>query len=602
MNYKTTLAYLALWLAGSGLLAFLSMSYLSATLVDGVYIPAGNDAFYHGRRILDAAIGERGFYQFDHMIHVPEGSWLTWPWGYDYLMAQALKLALLVNPAMEPMKFLVYVPVFWSLVNTGLFVGIARAVGLPLSLTAVATLAFTISGMSLYLHAVGNIDHHFIELTFVLATVLSGLRFFREDSGRGTAILLGVVLGIAPAFHNSLFILQVPLVLACGLLWLKGNPPGREKATFLAVSLFLSCLLFVLPSETFRNFRFEYATHSWFHLYVAACSSATVLTFAYVRYSVKALALAVAAGALLVFPLIVEISYGMSFLGGQTIRLDSIAEVNSPFELYSRFGRSDEVTRHYSWLIVLTPLLIGFYGWRAATRRSAQQVFFACVVVFGLVLLLAQFRLHVFGFWALIISPLVLLYDFVAKRHLAVAAVAALGVVAIAFQPTLRNQHFQVPPPGLMKDYAATRALYRVLADACEQRPGVVLSYGDEGHPVRYHTDCSVIANNFLLTPLHGQKVLESYRLLDMTPEQLLESGAAVDYVFVRLKGVFFESPEGLEPTPVHEIAAYNSALFMHLVIRKELPPEFELLQEIRLDDERDIPLALLFRVVRDRS
>ena len=602
MNSRTTWAYLALWLAGSGLLAFFAMSYLPATLVDGAYIPAGNDSFYHGRRILDAAVGERGFYQFDHMIHVPEGSWLTWPWAYDYLMAQALKLALVVNPAMEPMKFLVYVPVYWSLVNIGLFVAITRAAGLPLSLTAVATLAFTISGMALYLHAVGNIDHHFIELTFVLASVLAGLHYFREDAGRGAAILFGVILGMAPAFHNSLFILQVPLVAACGLQWLKGNPPGWANTRVFVASLFLSCLLFLLPSETFRNFRFEYATHSWFHLYIAVCSSIAVFAFARLQRSMKAMALMATTGVLLVSPLIVEIVYGMSFLGGHTVQLDRIAEVQSPFELYSRFGRSLEVTRHYSWLIVLTPLLIVAYGWRAATMRSSRQVFFACAVVFGLVLLLAQFRLHIFGFWALLISPLVLLHDFVPRRHLTVAAVAALAVVAVAFQPTMRNQHFRIPPAGLTKDYAATRSLYPLLAEECRQRPGVVLSYSDEGHPIRYHTDCSVIVNNFLLTPLHGRKVLESNRLLDMTPEELLESDAEVDYVFVRLWGVYQEMPDGLKPTPIPEITVSNSTLFIHLVSRNELPREFELLQEVRLDDERDIPIARLFRIVRDRT
>ncbi|MEM9333320.1 MAG: hypothetical protein AAGA33_00615, partial [Pseudomonadota bacterium] len=54
-----------------------------AVFTPGGIVPMGNDAFYHAARILDASVGERGFYQFDAAIHVPEGSWLTWSWGYD---------------------------------------------------------------------------------------------------------------------------------------------------------------------------------------------------------------------------------------------------------------------------------------------------------------------------------------------------------------------------------------------------------------------------------------------------------------------------------------------------------------------------------------
>ena len=48
--------------------------YTTAAYVDGQDSPVSNDSFYHATRIIDAAIGERGFYQFDSMIHVPEGS------------------------------------------------------------------------------------------------------------------------------------------------------------------------------------------------------------------------------------------------------------------------------------------------------------------------------------------------------------------------------------------------------------------------------------------------------------------------------------------------------------------------------------------------
>lgn len=597
-------SHVALWLAASALLAFLAMNYLPAALVDGVYIPVGNDAFYHARRILDAAVGERGFYQFDDMIHVPEGSWLTWPWAYDYLMAQSLKLALWVNPDLEPMKFLAYVPVYWTLINTGLFIAIARAAGLPLSLTAIATLAFALGGMTLILHVVGSIDHHFIELTFVQAAVLAGLHFFRERSGRAIAVVFGCVLGMAPAFHNSLFILQIPLILASGILWLKGRSLSTGKASVLAASLTVSCLLFVLPSEPFRDFRFEYATHSWFHLYVTACSSIVLIALSRIRFSKRGLVSMVALGTLLVLPLAFQILYGVYFLQGATIRLDMIEEVKGPLEMYLRAGQSSDVTRYYGWFVVLAPLLIVAYGWQLFVAGSSSRIFFASAAVLGLILLLAQFRLHVFGYWALLLGPFVLAQDLARRRQLplALVSVAALALVAVAIQPTMKHQHFKNPVPGLSKAYAMAHSLYPILAAECAKSPGIVLSYGDEGHPVRYHTDCSVIVNNFLLTPLHGKKVREADALLDLTPESLLDARPEVAYVFVRLYGVFRETPSGPEPVPPAELAAINSRLFIHLVGREELPDEFEMLGEVRSGDDRDIAVARLFRIDRTRE
>jgi len=112
-----SLPHVIAWLIFSLITVAVAMLYTSASFVDGHYIPVGNDSFYHARRIIDAAIGVRGFYQFDTMIHVPEGSWLNWPWAYDYLLALALRGALWVRPDVQAMKFLAFVPVFWVFVN-----------------------------------------------------------------------------------------------------------------------------------------------------------------------------------------------------------------------------------------------------------------------------------------------------------------------------------------------------------------------------------------------------------------------------------------------------------------------------------------------------
>ena len=94
------------WLIFSLITVGVAMLFSSAAVVDGQYIPVSNDSFYHARRIIDAATGAGDFYQFDTMIHVPEGSWLNWPWGYDLILSVALRVALLIRPELPPMKFL----------------------------------------------------------------------------------------------------------------------------------------------------------------------------------------------------------------------------------------------------------------------------------------------------------------------------------------------------------------------------------------------------------------------------------------------------------------------------------------------------------------
>ena len=58
--------------------------------------------FYHARRILDAAVGSRGFYEFDERLQVPDGTWIPWPWAYDYLMSQAAAFASGSTRASDP--------------------------------------------------------------------------------------------------------------------------------------------------------------------------------------------------------------------------------------------------------------------------------------------------------------------------------------------------------------------------------------------------------------------------------------------------------------------------------------------------------------------
>jgi len=599
---KSATSYIAIWLVAGSIAMFMALQLDTAAFVDGHYIPVGNDSFYHARRILDAALSDRGFYQFDNMIHVPEGSWLNWPWAYDYLMSRALLLALWISPSTEPMAFLAHVPVAWTFINAGLLTLIARQIGLNTALAAIGLLGFALLPLTQTLHGLGIIDHHYIEQSFVLASILAGLRFFSTDCRDTDAIVLGVVLGVAPAFHNGLFILQIPVLVCMFILWLRLSVPGVRAMRLLAGALVVTALLVSFPSEPFHALQFEFWTLSWFHLYVATCSGITLMFFRLRPFSWPNAGLLVAGVTVLFIPLFTKLLTGSAFLAGDLILLADISEVQSPLMRLSEPGGISRVTTYNSWLIFLSPVLIVVFAIRAWRQVDAVSIYFAVFAVFGLLLMLTQSRLHPFGSWVLLIGSLFLLDEWRRKSNTSLLATtaAALLLLVAAFQPPLKNRLFDTYPPGLSMHYAAARTLFPSLAKHCAKRQGSVLSHNDDGHYIRYHTDCSVLTNNFLLTPLHEKKILEANSLLRLTPEQFLLAAPNIDYIFVRMYEIFEFGPEGVRPTSLSRVKSHNSPLFVDLTFSEDLPHNFRLIDEVRVDDGRDFAYARVFEIIRE--
>ena len=594
------LPYWIIWLAFALVTAAVAMLFSSASFVDGQYIPVGNDSFYHARRIIDAAVGERGFYEFDTMIHVPEGSWLNWPWGYDFLMSVALRVAMWLRPNLQPMAFLAHVPIFFVFVNVGLLTLVAREAKLDQATTAIALLVFALLPITQNIHGLGRIDHHFLELTFVLLTVYFGLRLFARTRVVDAAAL-GSVLGFASAFHNGLFILQIPVLISILLLWSRTAHPDARSLVSLALTTFFATLLVAIPSAAFRDMQFEFWTLSWFQPYVALCSAIVIAYFAYRPCTRNNVAVLVGIGIIMSIPMFTRIIIGTAFLSGQLDIIVDIVEVRSPLVSASSPGGIKWVTSQYSWLIFLAPVILTWHLARLFQLRDQPSTYLSVWMVFGLIMMLFQFRLHPFGSWALIIGGLLAIEPLRTKRQLSSLTMlaATLAIVAIALQPPLRNQLFKRVPPGLSRDFAATRSLYPGLKEACAARPGTVLSYGDDGHPIRYHTECSVIVNNFLMTPFHQQKILEADRYFQMSPKQFLLEAPHVRYLFVRMFGIFRNGPSGIEATPLQIIKANNAPLFNELTFSQTLPDEFLLIDEVRVDDDRDFAFARIFEIER---
>jgi len=525
---------IVLWLAGSTLAFLLCMYDLSGTLVQGVFLPTDQDSFYHARRILDAVANPLQMYQFDPRIHAPEGSWVTWPWAYDMVMAFIAKTLMTITGAQDPRSILAFVAPAWVFVNIALLIGVTMRLRLSLALQAIAVFCFAASTLTRTLHRVGMLDHHYVEQTFVLAMVFLGLGWFQQIGNQRRAALLGFALGMAPAFHNGLFILQLPVLITLLCLWWLERPlPMLAMRTF-AFALLLTTTVFLLPSEPFREGMFSFYLHSWFHLYVAVCSAVIPLFFAKVRRSPKAAAALLGVGIVLAIPMLPQLLEGGNFLLARIMEYDKIAETQSIAQWVANRG-VNHISRIYSYLLWLLPAGLVYLCWRLRSDSSDASIFFLVALLFGSALLLQQIRLEYFGSIALYLPLCLYAADWTRKSvragHLATAALAV--VVALAYAPCVAMLRDRGPLGG-DPSYMLTRSMYPALHAACAERPGVVLAGFNEGHYITYHSDCSVIADGFILTRQHQQKVLEVRHLLQSKLDEVLTEAPYIRYIFVR--------------------------------------------------------------------
>jgi hypothetical protein len=527
---------LFLWLAASAIAIFFALLVTDSTLVDGSYLPRGNDSFYHARRILDAAVGTRGLYQFDERLHAPDGAWIPWPWGYDWVMAKATQLALTLAPDLDPIAFLVYVPVAWVLVNAGLFLLCTRAIGLTLEMQAVALLCFSISPLTQLLHSIGMVDHHYIEHTFILLALWLGLRWFGEPNDGRRAAALGVTLGLAPAFHNGLFLLQLLPLTTVAILWFRNAVPPARSLCALIVTLIATTQLILLPSEAYREGIFEFGLLSWFHFYAALCTSAALGFMSWHRFSGGSLIGLIAVTLGLAAPVGQQALSGAGFLTGSFSVLSLVVEVQSPYRLFTEAFGPVQTAGFYSWLLLLTPALLTWFAFALARERRPIFIHYAVAGVFGLTLMLTQFRLHYFGFFVFVTGGLLIL-DRLRERHgwhRGAVLVATLGATVLAYQPALRERLFVVYAPAADADYAAALPIFQDLGRLCTEDPGVVLAHSNDGSPILFHSDCSVVSNNFILRPEDQRHLDEVERLMRLPPAEIRAERPDIKYLLVR--------------------------------------------------------------------
>lgn len=557
-------SFIAAWLPAVLVGVLIALTRIPGVFVDGGVHPLGNDGAYHAMRMLTVAQDPSSTHSFDQLLHWPEGLWITWPWAYDYL--GGVLSGLLSGDQQGAASAMVFYPLLW-LVGSITLVGLIAREFLGPRFQAVCMLAYAAAPITLSLHGVGELDHHSAEhFWFLLGLFLTGLWLKRPDSVK-VATGLGVSLGLATAFHTALFIVQLPTIACLLLSRLSGHAvPGKRTAAFFAAGLLLTQAAVLLPSHQFVTFQYAFYYHSWFHLHVAALTGLAVLAICSPRDLYMWLGLL--AGAALAFPAIGQVLDGMGFMRGETFYFDFLKETRRPFggEVPLR-----TINYFYSGLVWLLPVCVIYAVFRLAAR-SARGMSLALMVfgIFGLMMLTAQLRFHYFGHAFLVFIPLLMIQRFSRGRAGIIAAcVLFLGAYSFSLD------HYLLPPkPGESPRYVQGMPVFKTARRACAAQPGLLLVDNNWGSLFRYHADCPLLSNNFIVSQDDVKYIKRTMSLLGQSPEKLRELAPSVRYVFV----------SNLDPSELGDALLSNDAF-----------DGFEVIGELKGFGGR--PVARLYRV-----
>jgi hypothetical protein len=298
--------------------------------------------------------------------------------------------------------------------------------------------------------------------------------------------------------------------------------------------------------------------------------------------------------AALAIPLGTQLGGGVGFLSGSFSILDQIREVHSPFKLATEVWDLTTTASYYSWLLLLAPVLLAYWAYRAFRESQPARLYFAVAATLGLALLLDQFRLHYFGSFCLVAGVLLIVEDLRTRRgwHRGATFVAAFATIVVAFQPSLRERLFVVYSPGGDTEYASAFSIFLSLEELCAKDAGVVLASADDGSAIVFHSECSVISNNFILRPEDKQHIDEIDRLMRMSPSELRSARPDVKYVFVRVRD--FSLPDGNVARIVED-----SPMAKQLFLDDEPPPGFTLVRTVRRRVGEEGPANLYARLYR---
>jgi hypothetical protein len=586
------LRFLAISLSGGAVAFALAMVWLPSARVDGGFVPMEFDSFYHARRIADSVLSPSSFLEYDRRNYAPEGTWISWPWAFDWTLARIASAGMAVTDADDPMDVLVWLPPASAFVNAALVVAVGEAAGLAWPLQLMLALLFGLCPLTQQLHGAGRIDHHFAEFTFVQATLLAMLRWTSRPSSSASAAILGAVLGLSQAVQNGLFILQLPVLGALGLLWWRGCGLATPRtAGAFAAGLVGTTLALALPSEPFRAGLFDWTLLSWFHAYVAVATSLFVAALAFAPHRASSAAALAALAGVLALPMAGQVLGGAKFLGAALHDYAAMGELQTVIGHTAAGGFSArESTMLYTPLVWMGPAVLAWGLWRLARPGRDLDTPLAVFTLFGLALMHQQYRLHYFGSFTMWL-PLLLEANRVlpslapAARRAATGALAA--VLLLAHLPC-RSQLTTAPAAGLTPLYGSLRAFYLSMHELCARDAGVLLADRALGNFIRYHSDCAVMASNMLIDQSQAARVQRLEGLMDGSLTELRKNAPFVKYAFVMRA-----DRDWGRPTP--EEARKNRRGLRGELLHGETPHGVRVVQEATMtEDGRQVAFARL--------
>jgi hypothetical protein len=125
--------------------------------------------------------------------------------------------------------------------------------------------------------------------------------------------------------------------------------------------------------------------------------------------------------------------------------------------------------------------------------------------------------------------------------------------------------------------YERARPLFLELAERCKQEPGVILAHENDGNYLLFHTECSVISNNFMLTQKDEQKIEQIEEMMRLSPDALRKYQPDVKYLLLRVQDFIVERDGNIEIDS-------NAPLGSALLTDSEPPEGFELIRTIWLE------------------
>ena len=239
--------------------------------------------------------------------------------------------------------------------------------------------------------------------------------------------------------------------------------------------------------------------------------------------------------------------------------------------------------------------LIGAGLFVAMIRGPApQQILIAVTLLIGAAFLLQQLRFHYFGSLIFILPPVQWIAHQVRhtqgrRKMLGIGA----GICFVAIQMPALNSLGSFPELAGDRNYAINRMLLNALANRCAIDPGIVLARFGDGHYLRYHTSCAVIANPMTITPQHFERIALTETMFATAAVELRETYPWVDYLYL------WRADNPLDDNS-KITAADNPKLIQELLITTPLPIGFEVLGEtaFELPDGRRIVFGRALRVI----